>query len=90
MEETQLQGLVGKWIDLRNGLRYVEGTDIQVIPGQIGKEVTLYELRMIEDDSLEGQLIGFCQLEMNGNMRYQVKAVTLSPDQWGGGNEGAL
>jgi hypothetical protein len=90
MEETQLQGLVGKWIDLRNGLRYVEGTDIQVIPGQIGKAVTLYELRMIEDDSLEGQLIGFCQLEMNGNMRYQVKAVTLSPDQWGGGNEGAL
>ena len=90
MEETQLQGLVGKWIDLRNGLRYVEGTDIQVIPGQIGKEVTLYELRTIEDDSLEGQLIGFCQLEMNGNMRYQVKAVTLSPDQWGGGNEGAL
>jgi hypothetical protein len=90
MEETQLQGLVGKWIDLRNGLRYVEGTDIQVIPGQIGKEVTLYELRMIEDDSLEGQLIGFCQLEMNGNMRYQVKAVTLSPDQWGGSNEGAL
>jgi hypothetical protein len=90
MEETQLQGLVGKWIDLRNGLRYVEGTDIQVIPGEIGKEVTLYELRMIEDDSLEGQLIGFCQLEMNEDMRYQVKAVTLSPDQWGGSNEGAL
>jgi hypothetical protein len=81
---------VGKWIDFRNGLRYVEGTDIQVIPGQIGKEVTLYELRMIEDDSLEGQLIGFCQLEMNEDTRYQVKTVTLSPDQWGGGNEGAL
>jgi hypothetical protein len=90
MEETQLQGLVGKWIDFRNGLRYVEGTDIQVVPGQIGKAVTLYELRMIEDDSLEGQLIGFCQLEMNEDMRYQVKAVTLSPDQWGGSNEGAL
>ena len=42
---------------------------------------------MIEDDALEGQLIGFCQLEMNEDMRYQVKAVTLSPDQLEGGNE---
>jgi hypothetical protein len=90
MEETQLQALAGKWIDFRNGLRYVEGTAIQVIPGQIGEGVTLYELRMIEDDSLEGRLIGFCQLEMNENMRYQVKAVALSPDQLGGSDEGAL
>ena len=90
MEETQLQALAGKWIDFRNGLRYLEGTDIQIIPRQIGKGVTLYELRIIEDDSLEGQLIGFCQLEMNENMRYQVKAVVLSPDQLGGSNEGTL